>query len=76
MAEKTFQNLVALKNVQKKVLVALGNDYKETIQPFVDIIAMTMKGNNTNEFEALKIIKEKSSLYKNEFAPMFFLLHS
>jgi hypothetical protein len=31
-----------------------------------------MKGNNKNEFEALKIIKEKSEIYKNEHAPIFF----
>ena len=72
MAQTTFQNLSKLKTVQKAVKETLGSDYKDTIQPFVDINAMTMRGNNKNEFEALKMIKEKTEIYKTEHGPMCF----
>ena len=68
----TFKNLSQLKAVQKEVKTALGVEYANTIQPFVDIISKVMKANNINEFEALKLIKEETSIYKNEHAPMFF----
>ncbi|WP_341221048.1 hypothetical protein [Polaribacter atrinae] len=72
MAQTTFQNLSKLKTVQKAVKEALGSDYQETIQPFVDIIFMTMRGKKINEFEALKIIKKETEIYKTEHGPMCF----
>ena len=72
MAQTTFKNLLKLKEVQKSLKDILGKDYQERIQPFVDIITKVMEANNKNEFESLKLIKEHTSLYKKEHAPMFF----
>jgi hypothetical protein len=72
MTQTTFQNLSKLKAVQKAVKENLGEKYTDAIQPFVDIISKVMEGNNVNEFEALKLIKEQTSIYKKERAPMFF----
>jgi len=72
MEQNTFRNLAKLKNVQKAVKQTLGADYKATIQPFVDIISKVMKANNCNEFEALKLIKEETSIYKTAHGPMCF----
>jgi hypothetical protein len=72
MAQTTFQNLNKLKAVQTAVKETLGSGYKETIQPFVDIISKVMEGNNINEFEALKLIKEETAIYKTEHGPMCF----
>lgn len=35
----------------------LKNNYKSKVQPFIDIIRMTMNANDENEFEAIKRIK-------------------
>ena len=72
MSENTFQNLAKLKEVQKLVKATLGANYKDTIQPFVDIITKVMQANSFNEFEALKLIKEETAIYKTEHAPMCF----
>lgn len=72
MAEKTFQNLAKLKEVQNTVKETLADNYTATIQPFVDIISQVMVANNLNEFESLKKIKEELSIYKSSNAPLFF----
>ena len=68
----TFKNLSQLKAVQKEVKTALGVEYANTIQPFVDIITKVMQANTINEFEALELIKDETEIYKKAHAPMFF----
>lgn len=72
MAQTTFKNLAKLKEVQKTLKTTLGKEYTNKIQPFVDIISKVMEANTINEFEALKMIKEETSIYKTEHAPLFF----
>lgn len=72
MTQTTFKNLAKLKAVQQQTKLALGGKYKTSIQPFVDILSKVMKANDINEFQALKLIKEETSIYKKAHAPMFF----
>lgn len=69
---KTFKNLSVLKKVHDDVKDQLGTNYNEIITPYFQIIQMTMKANNENEFEALKRIKENLEIFKKPDAPMFF----
>ncbi|WP_271407304.1 hypothetical protein [Tenacibaculum soleae] len=69
---QAFKNLAALKTVQKEAKEILGAEYSNTIQPFVDILTKVMEANSINEFEALKLIKDETEIYKKEHAPMFF----
>lgn len=68
----TFKNLAILKDAQKNVKAELGDKYEELVQPYIEIIGMVMQANSINEFEALKMIKEKLPIYKKTDAPLFF----
>ena len=68
----TFKNLAILKDAQKNVKSELGDKYEELVQPYIEIIGMVMQANSINEFEALKMIKEKLPIYKKTDAPLFF----
>ena len=70
--QTTFKSLQELKEVQESVKNQLGEKYEEVITPYVQIIQMTMKANNENEFQAMKRIKEKLDLYKKLDAPLLF----
>ena len=68
----TFKNLAVLKAAQENVKKELGDKYEELVQPYIEIIGMVMQANSINEFEALKMIKEKLPIYKKTDAPLFF----
>jgi len=70
--DNTFENLSLLKKVQVDVKLQLGNKYVETVTPYIQIIEMTMKANDINEFSALKMIKDNLAIYKKSDAPMLF----
>lgn len=70
--QTTFKNLAVLKDAQKNVKAELGDKYEELVQPYIEIIGMVMQANSINEFEALKMIKEKLPIYKKRDAPLFF----
>jgi len=70
--QTTFKNLSVIKEAQKTVKAELGAKYEEIISPYVKIIEMVMKANSINEFEALKMIKEKTEIYKKADAPLLF----
>jgi hypothetical protein len=70
--ENTFSNLNLLKKEQVSVKAQLGEKYEPTIKPFYDIIQMVMRGNDENEFQAMKRIKEELPIYKNPDAPLLF----
>ena len=69
---QTFKNLAVLKAAQENVKKELGDKYEELVQPYIEIIGMVMQANSINEFEALKMIKEKLPIYKKTDAPLFF----
>ena len=69
---QTFKNLAILKAAQENVKKELGDKYEELVQPYIEIIGMVMQANSINEFEALKMIKEKLPIYKKTDAPLFF----
>lgn len=56
---QTFKNLAVLKAAQENVKKELGDKYEELVQPYIEIIGMVMQANSINEFESLKMIKEK-----------------
>lgn len=68
----TFKNLALLKQEQMSVKEQLGEAYAETIKPFYDIIQMVMRGNDENEFEAVKRIKENFDDWKKPDVPLLF----
>lgn len=68
----TFKNISVLKAAQESVKTELGDKYEELVQPYIQIIEMIMNANSVNEFEALKMIKEKLPIYKKTDAPLFF----
>lgn len=70
--QTTFKNLAVLKAAQESVKTELGDKYEELVQPYIQIIDMVMNANQINEFEALKMIKEKLPIYKKVDAPLFF----
>lgn len=70
--QTTFNNLAVLKEAQKNVKKELGGKYEELVQPYIQIIDLVMNANQINEFEALKMIKEKLPIYKKVDAPLFF----
>lgn len=70
--EKTFQNLLVLKQEQEKLKGILGDKYEKAIIPFVEVIQLVMKSKAVNEFEALLILKNESELYQRKSAPAFF----
>ena len=70
--ETTFKTLSVLKAAQESVKSELGDKYEAMVQPFIDIIKAVMNANSINEFEALKMIKEKTEIYKKVDAPLFF----
>ena len=70
--QTTFKNLAVLKEAQQSVKRQLGGKYEELVQPYIEIIGMVMQANSINEFEALKMIKEKLPIYKKVDAPLFF----
>lgn len=70
--QTTFKSLSVLKEAQQSVKAELGDKYEELVAPYVQIIEMVMKANAINEFEAVKMIKEKLPIYKKPDAPMFF----
>ena len=69
---QTFKNLAVLKAAQENVKKELGDKYEELVQPYIEIIGMVMQANSINEFESLKMIKEKLPIYKKTDAPLFF----
>jgi hypothetical protein len=69
---KTFSNLGLLKKEQVSVKAQLGEKYESTIKPYYDIIQMVMRGNDENEFQAMKRIKEELPIYKAPDAPLLF----
>ncbi|MFA9191139.1 hypothetical protein AAGV28_07120 [Flavobacterium sp. FZUC8N2.13] len=70
--QTTFKSLQELKEVQESVKNQLGEKYEEVITPYVQIIQMTMKANNENEFQAMKRIKENLEIYSKKDAPLLF----
>lgn len=70
--QTTFKNLSVLKEAQQSVKAELGDKYETIVTPYIQIIEMVMKANSINEFEALKMIKEKTEIYKKVDAPLFF----
>ena len=68
----TFKSLAVLKEAQVLVKRDLAEKYEAIVEPYVTIIEMIMKANNIDQFEALKIIKEKNSLYKKPDGPFLF----
>jgi hypothetical protein len=70
--QTTFKNLSVLKEAQQSVKSELGDKYETIVANYIQIIEMVMKANSINEFEALKMIKEKTELYKKVDAPLFF----
>lgn len=67
-----FKSLSVLKKAQESVKKQLGDKYIELVTPYVTIIQMVMKGNDINEFDALKKIKNELDIYKKPDAPLFF----
>ncbi len=70
--QTTFKNLSVLKEAQQTVKAELGAKYETIVEPFIVIIKAVMKANSINEFEALKMIKEKTEIYKKADAPLLF----
>lgn len=68
----TFKNLALLKKEQESVKQQLGVKYEEVIAPFIAIIKAVMRGNQENEFSAMKRIKDKSEIYKKKDSPLLF----
>jgi hypothetical protein len=69
---KVFHNLTILEAARQTVVEQLGPKYAEKVQPFVNVILMIMKANETDKFTAMKIIKDKLAIYNQENAPLYF----
>lgn len=70
--QKTFKNLLLLKKNQEYLKGVFGLDYEDAIKPFLTAIQFVMQSKGVNEFEALKSIKEESSLYQKPNAENMF----
>jgi hypothetical protein len=71
-SQTTFKSFSVLKEAKQSVKSQLGDKYPDIVAPYIQIIEMVMKANSINEFEAVKIIKEKLPIYKKVDAPLFF----
>lgn len=72
MSDKVFHNLQILEAARQSVQDNFGAKYTEKVQPFVNVVLMTMRANGVDKFTAMKIIKEKLPIYNEENAPLFF----
>lgn len=72
MVKNTFKNLQSLETTRNAVKAELGQQYEEKLMPFVKLIQIVMKSNNTDHFTAMLMIKDTLDLYKQENAPFMF----
>lgn len=72
MSEQTFSNLSILKEAQQNAKLQLGDLYEEKVLPFINILLQVMRANDSDVFTAMKMVKEKTDLYKKTDAPVFF----
>lgn len=72
MSNKTFHNLQVLEAARQTLQEDLGAKYFEKVEPFVKIVLMVMKAQNTDKFTAMKVVKDNFPIYKEENAPLYF----